>query len=265
MISPFKVTIMSKGMKVLVTGASGRVGVPFCKAYRDYYSLRLMFHKKVMDALPGEVVVSADITDLNSVIRAMDGVEAVVHLAADPKVEAPWDSVLSLNIVGTYNIFEAARKVGVKKVVYASSNHACGFSVKELDQVGPDAPIRPDSLYGVSKVFGEALGRYYADNFSLSVICLRIGSCPGLEDPSSYVKPFISGERLHITYTGEKLAGMWISNRDMAQLIYRSLESDLKFGIFYGVSDSDHKIFDVSETMEKLGYRPQDRVEDYLR
>ena len=118
---------------------------------------------------------------------------------------------------------------------------------------------------GVSKVFGEALGRYYSDSFGLSVICLRIGSCPGLEDPISYFKPFISGERPHITYTGEKLAGMWISNRDMAQLIYRSLESNLKFGIFYGVSDNDHKTFDLSETMEKLGYRPQDRVEDYLR
>ena len=252
-------------MKVLLTGASGRVGTPFREAYRDYYSLRLMAHKKTLEALPREEVVHADIADLDSVTSAMNGVEAVVHMAADPKVEAPWDSILNLNIVGTYNVFEAARKVGVKKVVYGSSNHACGFSVKELDVVGPDTPVTPDSLYGVSKVFGEALGRYYADNFSLSVICLRIGSCPGLEDPSSYVKPFISGERLHITYTGEKLAGMWISNRDMAQLIYRSLESDLKFGIFYGVSDSDHKIFDVSETMEKLGYRPQDRVEDYLR
>jgi nucleoside-diphosphate-sugar epimerase len=265
MLSPLKVTIMSKGMKVLVTGASGRVGLPFREAYRDYYSLRLVSHKKALEALPGEEIVTADITDLNSVTKAMDGVKAVVHLAADPKVDAPWDSVLSLNIIGTYNIFEAARKAKVKKIVYASSNHACGFSVKELNRVGPDAPVRPDSLYGVSKVFGEALGRYYSDNFGLSVICLRIGSCPGLEDPSLYVKPFITGERTHITYTGEKLAGMWISNRDMSQLIHKSLESDLKFGIFYGISDNSHKIFDISETIEMLGYKPQDRIEDHLK
>lgn len=165
---------MSKGMKVLVTGAGGRVGAPFREAYRDYYSLKLMLHKKRLEALPGEEVVHGDIADLDSVANAMNGVEAVVHMAADPKVEATWDSILNLNIVGTYNIFEAARKIGVKKVVYGSSNHACGFSVKEQDMVGPDTPIAPDSLYGVSKVFGEALGRYYSDNFGLSVICLRM-------------------------------------------------------------------------------------------
>ena len=256
---------MSKGMKVLLTGASGRVGAPFREAYRNYYSLRLMAHKKTLEALPREEVVHADIADLDSVTSAMNGVEAVVHMAADPKVEAIWDSVLNLNLVGTYNIFEAARKVGVKKAVYGSSNHACGFSVKELDVVGPDTPVTPDSLYGVSKAFGEALARYYSDNFGLSVICLRIGSCPGLDDPSIYLKPFITGERSHITYTGEKLAGMWISNRDMAQLIHRSLESDLKFGIFYGISDNDHKTFDISETVKKLGYKPRDRIEDYLK
>ncbi|MGD0328857.1 MAG: NAD(P)-dependent oxidoreductase [Nitrososphaeria archaeon] len=256
---------MPKGIRVLVTGASGRIGIPFREAYSNYYSLRLMSHKKTLEALPGEEVISADIADLNSVTEAMNGVEAVVHLAADSKSNAPWDFILNLNIIGTYNVFEAARKVGVKKVVYASSNHACGLSVKELDLVGPDAPIRPDSLYGVSKVFGEALGRYYSDNFNLSVICLRIGYClgPGREDPSSYIKPLFLGKRL--IYTKEKLFAMWISNRDMAQLIHKSLESDLKFGIFYGISDNVHKIFDISETIEKLGYRPQDRVEYYLK
>ncbi|MEM2876170.1 MAG: NAD(P)-dependent oxidoreductase, partial [Candidatus Bathyarchaeia archaeon] len=165
---------MPRGMKVLLTGASGRVGRAFREAYRGFYSLRLMCHQRSIEPSGYEEVVQADITDLNSVLKAAEGMEAVVHLAADPRVEAPWDSILNLNIIGTYNVFEAARRCGVKKVVFASSNHACGFAVEESDLVGPDTPVRPDSLYGVSKVFGEALGRYYSDRFGLSVICLRI-------------------------------------------------------------------------------------------
>ena len=195
----------------------------------------------------------------------MKDIEAVVHLAADPKVNASWNSVLELNIIGTYNVFEAARASGVKKVVFASSNHACGFAILESNLVGPDAPIRPDSLYGVSKVFGEALGRYYSDKFGLSVICLRIGSCPGLEDPTHLFRELLSGKRVHPIYPPKKTISMWISNRDIAQLIHRSLETDLRFGIFYGVSNNTPRIFDLSETKEKLGYNPQDNAQDYLK
>ena len=223
--------------------------------------------------------VPADITDLDSVLEAMEGVEAVVHLAADPKPEAPWNSILRLNLIGTYNVFEAARRLGVKRVVFASSNHACGFSVLESDLVGPDLPVRPDSLYGVSKVFGEALGRYYSDSFGLSVICLRIGWSPGLEDPSDLFRELLSREDRDTThalkgepkrtfrniYPAEKLIAMWISDRDIAQLIHRSLEADLKFGIFYGTSNNTPGIFDLDDTKRVLGYEPQDRVEDYLR
>jgi len=247
-------------MKVLVTGASGRIGQAFREYYRDYYFLRLVEHQTPVRASSNEEVVSADITDFQSILKAMKGMEAVVHLAADPRGSAPWDSILKLNIIGTYNVFEAARLSGVKKIVYASSNHACGYAVLESDLVGPDVPIRPDSLYGVSKVFGEALGRYYSDKFGVSVICLRIGAC---HDPEVLLKRIhSSGGRLF--YPPEKYLAMWISRRDVAQLIHKSLEADLKFGIFYGTSNNERKIFDLSSAKEKLGYEPQDRIEDYI-
>ncbi|MDH5795501.1 MAG: NAD(P)-dependent oxidoreductase [Candidatus Bathyarchaeota archaeon] len=193
----------------------------------------------------------------------MKGAEAVVHLAADARVSASWNSVLKRNIIGTYNVFEAARRSGVRKVVFASSNHACGFSVKESDLVGPDAPVRPDSLYGVSKVFGEALGRYYSDRFGLSVICLRIGFVRSRE-LGTFFREILSGERTDTVCPGEKLAAMWISGRDVAQLIHRSLETDLKFGIFYGTSDNTPAVLDISDAKQELGYEPQDRLEDHL-
>jgi len=247
-------------MKVLVTGASGRIGQAFREAYRDYYSLRLIEHRNPVHASSNEEVVSADITDFQSILKAMRGIEAVVHLAADPRVSAPWDSILKLNIIGTYNVFESARLSGVKKIVFASSNHACGYAVREFDLIGPDAPIRPDSLYGVSKIFGEALGRYYSDRFGISVICLRIGAC---HEPTVFFKRVLSSGGKS-WYPPEKYIAMWISRRDMAQLIHKSLEANLKFGIFYGTSNNERKIFNLSSAEEKLGYKPQDRAEDHL-
>ena len=161
-------------------------------------------------------MVQADITDFDSLLKAMEGIEAVVHLAADARDEAPWDSILNLNLIGTYNIFESAHRCGIKKIVYASSNHACGFAVKESELVGPDAPIRPTNLYGVSKVFGEALGRYYSDNFGLSVICLRIGVFLSKGwNIRNLFKMFLSGE-LTAAYPPQKLIAMWISDYDVS-------------------------------------------------
>jgi len=251
------------GMKVLVTGASGNVGQAFRNFYRDYYSLRLTCHQSPLEPSANEEVVQADITDFQSILKAMEGIEVVVHLAADSTASAPWESVMKLNIEGTYNVFEAARRSEVKKVIFASSSHACGLAVKESGFIESSTVVRPDSFYGVSKVFGEALGRYYADKFGLSVICLRIGAFR-LGDPEVLFKAFISGKITHPFYVLEELMEMWISERDIAQLIHRSIETDLKFGVFYGTSDNERKVFDISDTKEKLGYKPLDRVEDYL-
>lgn len=255
---------MVKGMKVLVTGASGRIGRTFIREYRNYYFFRLMLHKKPLEAFEGEVFYG-DVSDFDSVLKAVEGVDAIVHLAADARVEAEWNSILYTNIIGTYNVFEAARLSNVKKIVYASSNHACGTIVNERDIVGPDAPIAPDSLYGVSKVFGEALAHYYFKKHGLSIICLRIGICRDLEDPSQFFKEYLSGAKVHPTYSPEKILGLWISASDMAQLIHKSLESDIKFGIFYGISNNRNPAFDISETKAKLGYDPKDCAESHLK
>ena len=167
---------MTKGI-VLVTGGSGRLGRMFLRHTGDRYTLCLTYNSHPFEA-PGHEVIQLDVKDLNSVLRAMQGVEAVVHFAADSAGRGPWESMLPNNIVGTYHVFEAARQAGVSRVIYASSNHAAGYAVKEGFPVGPDAPVRPDSRYGVTKCFAEALGRFYHDRYGMQVICLRIGTCP---------------------------------------------------------------------------------------
>jgi len=251
-------------MKILVTGATGKIGTAFRERYKDQYSLRAMYHRTRLKPFPSEEVVQGDITDFDSMLKATEGMDGVVHLALVRRRDwGDWESA-HRNMVGTYNVFEAARRSGLKKVVFASSNHACGYAVKENDLVGPDAPLRPDSFYGVNKAFGETLGRYYSDMYGLSVICLRIGWFPGLEDPSDRFMETLSEDQTSSFYSAGKLIAMWISNRDMAHLIHRSLETSLEYGIFYGVSENTPRIFDLAKTKEKLGYEPEDHAEDYL-
>jgi len=256
---------MSQGMKVLVTGGSGQLGQLFLKHYGHYYALRLTYNAHPFEA-PGHEVVRMDLTDFSSVLRAMEGVQAVVHLGADSALRTPWESTLANNIVGTYNAYEAARQAGVTRFVYASSNHAAGYAIKESIPVGPDAPIRPDSLYGVSKCFGEALGRYYHDTYGMQVICLRIGSCHGGDTyggQREHLQRYIDqgGSRL---YSVLQFLSIWLSARDMTQLLHRSLETDCPFGIFYGISDNTPAAFDLSEIRRQLGYEPKDNVQDFF-
>jgi NAD+ dependent glucose-6-phosphate dehydrogenase len=249
-------------MKVLVTGGSGQLGQVFLGHYGDYYDLRLSYNTHPFEA-PGHEVVQMDLTDMSSVLRAMQGVEAVVHFGADSAGRS-WESVLANNIVGTYNAFEAAHLAAVPRFVYASSNHAAGFAITESMPIGPDTPIRPDSLYGVSKCFGESLGRYYHDAYGMQVICLRIGTCHGGDD--------YDGQRRYLQSTIDRGGGppydasqykaIWLSAADMTQLVHRSLETDCPFGIFYGSSDNTPAAYDLSETRRVLGYAPRDNVQD---
>ena len=150
------------------------------------------------DAGPNADVV-ADIGDLDALVAACAGIDAIVHLAATSAVDSVWEAVLESNLIGTYNVFEAARRAGVPRVVFASSNHAIGtYELQAAPALDLDddrvydhtAEIRPDSLYGVSKVYGEALGRHYVDQHGLSVVCLRIG---GTRDPTTHPTPTSSG------------------------------------------------------------------------
>ena len=228
--------------RVLITGAGGKIGTSLREGLRKHYELRLLDRTPQAPGGPGEEVLTADLNDRPATEAAMRGVDGVVHLGAIPS-EAPFDAIVSGNITTTYSVYEAARRAGVRRVVFASSNHATGF-YPAAETIGPEHPVRPDTFYGVSKVVGEVLGRLYADKYGLEVVCLRIGS-------------FASRPRSH------RQLATWLSPRDCLQLVHRSLEAPgVGFGIVYGVSANTRRFWrDDAETL--LGYRPEDDSEAF--
>jgi uronate dehydrogenase len=230
--------------RILITGAAGAIGKVLRAGYRGKYQLRLSDIAPLGETAADEELVRADITDLAACERMMQGVDCVVHLGG-VSVEDAWEKILPANIAGCYNVFESARRAGVKRVIFASSNHAVGFHRRERfidDTVQP----RPDTRYGVSKVFGEALGRLYADKYGLSVACLRIGTFRNPDRPDN--------ARQLLT---------WISHRDMAQLVRRCIEHpDYHFVVIYGVSNNLRNRWDNTNA-KFLGYKPEDDSEIY--
>jgi nucleoside-diphosphate-sugar epimerase len=211
-----------------------------------------------------------DIRDLATIRPAFAGVDAVVHLAAASSVDAPWDDVLADNITGTYNVFEAAREHGVRKVVFASSNHVVGmyevegapaiYDLADRRLCEPLTPVRPDSLYGVSKVFGEALGRLYADRHGMDVVCLRIGSVREDDDPTrgQAGRPFAPFPELTEAQSRHRLRAAWLSHRDCAQLIQRALDAPVHWAVVFGVSNNPRRFWDLQGARDLLGYDPID-------
>ena len=173
--------------------------------------------------------------------------DAIVHLAGNPNVPATWEEVLEANIKGTYCLYEAARLQGVKRVVFASTNHVTGFYEQEDVYTRPEMPARPDSYYGVSKAFGEDLGQYYVDEFGLEVISLRIGS--------------FQPEKSVTGRDGDRILSTWLSHRDCVQLVWRSIEAEVSSGIYYGISGNTRACWDISNARSELGYDPEDDAE----
>lgn len=243
---------------VLLTGWAGRVGEAILADLGDAYAWRLFDRDPPEGELPGDVVV-ADITDRDAVRAAAEGASAIIHLAGDSRREASWESLIRNNIDGTQVIFDAAARGGVEKVIFASSNHAVGgYETAErkpeiyrtsgdfvLD--GSELP-RPGNLYGVSKVTGEMLGRYYHDEYGIAVACVRIGNLTKDRPPRDY----------------ERGQAMWLSHRDCAHLFERCLEADYEYEIVYGVSDNDRKYYSLERAREALGYEPRDNSAEYL-
>ncbi|TMJ51884.1 MAG: NAD(P)-dependent oxidoreductase [Alphaproteobacteria bacterium] len=229
--------------RVLITGAAGRIGRTLRAGLgKRYRLLRLLDLAPLGAAAAGEEVVHADIGDLAAMEAALEGIDCVVHLAGVPE-EDVWEKILPANIVGTYNVFEAARRRGTRRIVFASTNHVVGFHPRDrrLDEI---VMPRPDTRYGASKAFGEALGRLYADKHGISVACLRIGSLQ--------VKP-----------QDERQLATWISPRDTVELVRCCIEApDYHFLIVYGVSNNrDRRWFDRASRL--LGYAPQDDAEAF--
>jgi nucleoside-diphosphate-sugar epimerase len=253
--------------RVLVTGAAGVIG----QAVRDYLADRYELHALTHRPAPFPSHV-ADITDLDAIVPAFAGMDAVVHLAASADVATPWDDILHNNLIGTRNVFEAARRAGVGLVVFASSNHTIGMyeldggpSLYELDDervYDHTAELRPDSLYGVSKVFGEAIGRYYVEKHGLRAINLRIGSVraddrPG--DPAFYSRVPSLVDHLTPEERRKRLRATWLSRRDCAELIASALDADgVRWAVVYGISNNPRQFWDMSHARDVLGFVPRD-------
>jgi nucleoside-diphosphate-sugar epimerase len=215
-------------------------------------------------ALPQDRSRIADLSDIHAVRRAVEGMDVVLHLG-EGGPDAAWRDVLTSNVVGTYNVFEACREASVRRVVYASSAMVCwGYMQDEpyrairerrLDDLPTALPMvtktsapRPADTYAASKLWGEALGRVYADVHGLSVLCLRFG---WVDDQDTPWKP--------------DLESLWCSQRDAAQLVRRCVEApgDLRFDVFFGVSANLRRWVDIDDARDRVGYAPVDRVEEH--
>jgi uronate dehydrogenase len=229
--------------RVLLTGAAGDIGRRLRRLLPPIYpQLRLSDVKGPADLRGEETFVAAELGDLAEVERAVDGCEGIIHLGGH-SVEGSWETILNANIIGCRNLFEAARRKGVQRVVFASSNHAVGFYPR-VSRIGTDVKVRPDTRYGLSKAFGEALGALYADKYGLRVLCLRIGNL---------------GDRP----LDQRRLAIWLSPEDLVQLIRIGLEHpDLEYEIFYGASFNERTWWDNSRA-HAFGYRPTGRAEDF--
>ncbi|MGH3734285.1 MAG: NAD-dependent epimerase/dehydratase family protein [Micromonosporaceae bacterium] len=228
--------------RILITGAAGSIGTAMRpRMAREGRVLRLLDIAPLGEAAPGEELLTGSITDLDGLTAACDGVGAVIHLGG-LSTENSWENILTTNIHGSYAVYEAARRAGVPRVVFASSNHAVGFHPN-----GPAADYlfpRPDTYYGVSKVAGEALGSLYHDRYGLHVVCLRIGSC--------FPEPY-----------GERMLHTWLSYDDCARLLEASLAApEPGFRVVWGVSANTRGTWSLDEA-RALGYQPQDDGEAY--
>lgn len=229
--------------RLLLTGAAGNLGKQLRGKLAEWADIvRVSDIVPLTADAPHEEAMQVDLADRAAVHALLEGVDALVHLGG-VSVEAPFDDILQANILGLYNVYSAAQKQGVKRIVYASSNHAVGFHpVTEVLDV--DAPHRPDGMYGISKCFGEDLSRYYFDRFGLETVCLRIGS--SFEQPKN--------PRMMVTY---------LSYRDFIELVRCSLFTNrVGHAIVYGVSDNPTLWVDNTKAAF-LGFRAQDSSAEF--
>lgn len=271
-------------MNCLVTGSFGQCGTAIINQHedRDKYNFthldRSSSFKK--DRYSDLVTITGDIANYNEIRPAFDGQDAVIHLAALSN-EGPWPQILENNIIGCYNVLEAAKDAGVETFVFASTNHVVGMYEKELapDIYSPDFdllldktdPIRPDSYYATSKGFGEHLARYYVENNEFPKRCysLRICNVSYSSDDHPYAVAERAVEQGEYERDSEeyqqdvaRMKAKWHSRRDFAHMIECCLEDEsVTYDVFYGVSDNDRRWFDIEHAQEVIGYNPQDNAE----
>lgn len=231
--------------KLVLTGAAGRLGSylrePLTRMCDELVSTDIM--AEIGKLYEGESYVQADLADLAAIEAVLDGADMVVHFGAIGD-EAPWDDILQSNIIGAYNVWEAAYRCGVKRVVYASSVHAVGMHMK-TDTIGLDAPHKPDTYYGLAKCFAEDLASLYWDKRGIESVCMRIFSCAQA--------------------TNARSIGTWLSYDDLIHLVERSIDSPVVgFTKVWGISNNDRAVVDNSKAGH-LGYRPKDNAEQFAK
>ena len=243
--------------KVLVTGLAGKIGGIIRSNLSGKYSLSGLD----LEGVAGFPTTTGNLSNLDEILPAFKGIDTVVHLAADPNHQGGWETNLENNIIGTRNVYEAARISGVKRIIFASSNHALGFyplkdnpykQIYDGDFEAIRQPIkplttdliRPDGYYGVSKAFGESLGSYFHDEYGISVICMRIGWVMEPDDP---------------TFAQSALS-LWMSHKDTVRLIDSCIDAPeaVGFAIVYGMSDNTYGIWDMEDGRKIVGYEPND-------
>lgn len=231
--------------KLVLTGAAGRLGSylrePLTKLADELVSTDIV--DDLGELYPDERYVRADLTEGGEIHALLEGADMVVHFGAIGD-EAPFETILGPNIIGAYNVWEAAYRQGVRRVVYASSIHAVGMHPK-TDCIGVDAPHRPDTYYGLAKCFAENLGRLYWEKRQLEAVCLRILSCAKV--------------------TNTRALGSWLSYDDLIHLVTRAIDTPITgFAVVYGVSNNDRAPVDNSGA-SFLGYRPKDNAEQFAQ
>lgn len=235
--------------KILLTGAAGRIGSFLTNQWKERYDLRLTDIREPAETF-GFPFTQVDISDFDALAKLCEGVDTVVHMGADPRMDASWESLLPNNVIGTYNAFEAAHQAGCRRIVYASSVNAV-FGYPTDVQVHTDMPVYPINLYGATKCWGEAVARYYSHTHGLSSICLRFGAVsqrPGT--PEFDARYNIEHDYIDIIITME----------DLTDLVTKSIEApdELDFGVYHGVSDNRWKRLDISDGRDEIGYAPED-------
>lgn len=239
-------------LRLLITGINGLIGQVLSDAFQNVHDLYGLDRVGPFS----DHVLSANVAEYKQIAQVFERfrpLDCIVHLAGDPRVDASWESVLVANIIGTRNVLEAAREFGVPRVIFASSNHVTGayegfepnlhlHKEHEPQKITPEDPIRPDSDYGVSKAFGEAAARFYCARWGIDAICLRIGAVLVKDDPTSE----------------DRLRKVWLSHRDLIQLVEKSLTANVNFGIYYGISNNKGAFWDIANARNELGYQPED-------
>ncbi len=234
---------MPRFNRLLITGAAGNLGRVMRAGLAPLATtLRITDRGDMGPVADNEEAMPCELGDLDGVLKVVEGCDAIVHFGAAP-VERPWEEILESSIKGGYNVYEAARRHGVKRIVYASSIHAVGYERREVG-ADTDTPHNPDTLYGVSKCFVEDLAKLYYNKFGIESALLRINSC--------FPKP---ADRRHLA--------TWLSFDDLNQLVERCLVSErIGHTVVYGISDNREAFFS-NHKVAHLGYRPKDSAEDY--